>query len=38
MPANFAGVVFLTKCQTSSISTTAVPPRAGSGLGQWACA
>src|SRR5215204_5726978 len=30
--------LFLTKCQTSSISTTAVPPRAGSGLGQWACA
>src|SRR4051794_37575982 len=25
--------LFLTKCQTSSISTTAVPPRAGSGLG-----
>src|SRR5881275_3477627 len=33
----FSGL-FLTKCQTSSISTTAVPPRAGSGLGQWACA
>ena len=30
--------LFLTKGQTSSISTTAVPPRAGSGLGQWACA
>src|SRR5215216_7786116 len=25
--------LFLTKCQTSSISTTAVPPRAGSGAG-----
>jgi hypothetical protein len=33
----FSGL-FLTKCQTSSISTTAVPPRAGSGLGQWAYA
>src|SRR3982750_4006015 len=31
----FSGL-FLTKCQTSSISTTAVPPRAGAGLGQWA--
>ncbi len=28
----------LTKCQTASISPTPVPPRAGSGLGPWACA
>src|SRR3954462_8492373 len=33
----FSGL-FLTKCQTSSISTTAGPRRAGAGGEQWACA